>query len=116
MTGIYAITPAFSGISTDFRKLTAYSISSFVLYLLKEKRTVVQSSRLASAFITCDPPASPLVQALPPETQMPAWSSSINNDSVRELLGKQTLSTVYSPCSGPLKRTFGRFFCSRLRI
>ncbi len=86
---------------------TTLSTSAVVLYLLNEKRMVLQSLFFCNAFITCEPLFSPLLQALPPDTQIPAISSSSNNDSPLGVLGKQTLSTVYNEFSGLLKLTPG---------
>lgn len=47
-----------------------WSISSFVLCLLNEKRTGTRSAAVSKAAITCEPWAAPLLQALPPETQI----------------------------------------------
>ena len=59
---------------TLFKTFTAFSISSVVLYLPMENLTTVFSEPGFSAFSTCEPISEPLVQALPPDTQIPSMS------------------------------------------
>lgn len=54
----------------SFNVFTTVSISSLVLYLLKEKRIAILSGLLSIASITWLPILVPLVQALPPEAQI----------------------------------------------
>jgi hypothetical protein len=66
--GILKISASFS---------TAKSISSGVLYLLKEKRIAPRLELGYKAPNTCEPVVAPLEHALPPEAEMP-WRSRLN--------------------------------------
>jgi len=70
------------------------SISSFVLCLLKEKRTVTRLGLLFSALMTWLPTSAPLLQALPPEAPILfiARLKSILSDF--SVFGKADLKTV----------------------
>src|SRR5450755_256032 len=93
---------------------TTESTSSFVLYLLNEKRTATWLGLLLMARITCEPWSAPLVQALPPLAQILPISRLNSSISDLSVLGKDTFSTVYRlfPSGSPLKATPSTCFVS----
>src|SRR6476620_1262677 len=86
-------------LSTDYINSFNFSItlstSSFVLYLLNEKRTVTWLGLLLTARITWLPASAPLVHALPPLAQILLISRLKSIISLFSVFGKLTLKTVY---------------------
>src|SRR6185437_3850881 len=78
----------------SFNFATTWSISSRLLCLLKENLTVTWLGLLLIARMTCDPCSAPLVQALPPRSEILLMSRLNNSISDFSVLGKDTLSTV----------------------
>ena len=97
---------------SSFSFSTTLSISSFVLFLLNEKRTVTWLGLLFTARITCEPWSAPLVQALPPLAQILLISRLKSIISLFSVLGKLALNTAYRllPNGSPLNATPLIFF------
>src|SRR5690606_14411923 len=82
------------------------SISSRVLFLQNEKRTLGRSGSTPIACNTWEPMSDPELQALPPEADMPAMSKLNNIISAMSVHGNETFNTVYklfSAAMSPLK-------------
>src|SRR6186997_2551085 len=91
----------------SFSWVTTRSTSSFVLFLLKENRTVTRSEFGLIAPITWLDMFAPLVHALPPEAQILFMSRLNKISSLFWVFGKFTLNTVYKlqPSGSPLRLT-----------
>src|SRR5690606_31336629 len=100
---------------SSFTVFTVKSISSFVLYLLKEKRTDGRVGLQSNAFNTWLPISEPELHALPPDAEIPAMSKLNKSMSAICVQGKETFNTVYNELSAsilPLKQTSGIAFDS----
>ena len=78
----------------SFSLLIVKSISSNVLVWEKEKRMVLRSELPFKASSTCEPASAPELQALPPDTLMPAMSRLSSSKSDLSEFGKLTLNTL----------------------
>src|SRR5690606_36691545 len=106
---------------TSFNFDTTTSTSSFVVYLLNEKRTDGLLGLDPIAVKTCEPILDPELQALPPEAEIPAISRLKSNISAISISGKQTFKTVYKlflESRSPFTEQPGICFwiCSRISV